>query len=143
MANFLRGENQAITNPEPEVPSTGDPITDRYLNNVDYVDNADNLQEADRQALADWISNRPAQANTEEVVISPAVDQVLANEQADSNEPSALSNFLRGENQAITNPNDTPTREDMQILADWVRNRPPADTNPNDTPTQPVEEKND
>ena len=71
------------------------------------------------------------------------MDQVLANEQADSNEPSALSNFLRGENQAITNPNDTPTREDMQILADWVRNRPPADTNPNDTPTQPVEEKND
>ena len=66
LTNFLRGENQAITNPEPEVPSTGDPITDRYLNNEEYVDNADNLQEEDRQNLLSYLRSQPAQANIEE-----------------------------------------------------------------------------
>jgi len=65
LTNLLRGENQANTNPEPEVPSTGDPITDRYLNNEEYIDNADNLQEEDRQNLLSFIRSQPAQANRE------------------------------------------------------------------------------
>jgi len=103
LTNFLRGENQAITNPEPEVPSTGDPITDRYLNNEEYVDNADNLQEADRQALANWISKQPAQANTEE------------NRELDN-----ISQAAQEENRGVGNLR----AEERQALVNWINSQP-------------------
>tara|TARA_R110001583_G_scaffold46172_7_gene145129 strand:- start:4435 stop:6285 length:1851 start_codon:yes stop_codon:yes gene_type:complete len=134
LANLLRGENQAITNPEPEVPSTGDPITDRYLNNVDYVDNADNLQEADRQAIADWISNRPAQANGE-----------LGNTNR-----TDLTDYEINNNQMVENTRNY--QENVEVAEQFAQQTQDAEaaqraTIPDyllrDSNTQPVEEKND
>ena len=138
LANSLLGVNQAITNPEPEVPPTGDPITDRYLNNVDYVDNADNLQEADRQALADWINSQPAQANRE-----------LGNTNR-----TDLTDYEINNNQMVENTRNY--QENVEVAEQFAQQTRDAEAAQSATipdyllrdsnavpPTQPIEEKND